>query len=196
MDEQQLIQAATRGDRSAFRILFEEKRERVFWTAYQILGETEEAREVTQQVFIKLWQNLDRYRSHYKFDTWLFRITRNAAIDAYRRRKAQGGWAPLEAEEEERPRHRALYSPPGQDIHQMQDEVQRVFDRLAERLSMKQRTAFVLRELQGLATREVAKIMKTTQSTVRNHVFQARKILQKGLREEFPEYLPGDRRVP
>lgn len=189
-DEQRLIQAASSGDAEAFRALFEEKRERVYWTAYQILGDREEAREVTQKVFLKLWDKLDRYRSDYRFDTWLIRITKNAAIDAWRKRKARGIHDPLE-DESGAPHHApALQSSPSQETCQIHGEIQAIFDRLAERLTPKQRTAFTLRELRGLSTREVARVMRSTQSTVRNHVFQARKILQEGLREEFPEYLP------
>lgn len=194
MDEGQLVEAARRGDRGAFRAIFEEKRNRVYWTAYQILGDAEEAKDVTQRVFIKLWRNLDRYRSRFRFDTWLHRITRNAAIDAYRRRRAQREQS-SPSDLEGRAPH-ALRAAPTQEGDQRLEEIQRIFDRLATRLTLKQRTAFTLREIQGLSTREVARIMRTTQSTVRNHVFQARKTLQAGIREEFPEYLPrgGERR--
>ncbi|HKB08966.1 MAG TPA: sigma-70 family RNA polymerase sigma factor, partial [Candidatus Polarisedimenticolia bacterium] len=67
-------------------------------------------------------------------------------------------------------------------------EVQRVFTVLSSLLTRKQRLAFVLREIEGLSTSEVAEIMKTRESTIRNHILQARRILQEEMRRRYPEY--------
>jgi RNA polymerase sigma-70 factor (ECF subfamily) len=61
-------------------------------------------------------------------------------------------------------------------------------------LSPQQRSAFVLREMQGKETAEVAEILGCSPATVRNHVFQARKALRSAIRERFPEYLPASER--
>jgi DNA-directed RNA polymerase specialized sigma24 family protein len=66
--------------------------------------------------------------------------------------------------------------------------VRGIFLSLSRLLTKKQRLAFVLREIEGLSTSEVADVMKTRESTVRNHILQARRILQDGLRREYPEY--------
>jgi RNA polymerase sigma factor (sigma-70 family) len=68
--------------------------------------------------------------------------------------------------------------------------VRRIFAELAVKLTPAQRTAFVLREVEGLATAEVAQVMGCTEATVRNHVFQARATLRKELTARYPEYLP------
>jgi len=65
-----------------------------------------------------------------------------------------------------------------------------LFADLSQRLGRRQRAAFILREIEGLSTGEVAEVLGTSESTVRNHILQARKVLQKALRERFPEYLP------
>ena len=67
-------------------------------------------------------------------------------------------------------------------------EVRRIYLSLSALLTRKQRLAFVLREIEGLTTAEVAEIMKTRESTVRNHILQARRVLQEGLRRLYPEY--------
>jgi len=190
MDEPELIRAATLGDREAFRTLFEEKRDRVYATALHLLGDPEEARDVAQQVFLKVWQRLDQYEPSYRFDTWLYRITVNAAIDAYRRRRARAEAPPLADEEEPGEFRRVPAHPPAQERSLSESEVERVFQQLARLLTLRQRVAFTLRELQGLSTEEVARILRTRQSTVRNHVLQARRILREALRREFPEYMP------
>lgn len=73
---------------------------------------------------------------------------------------------------------------------QRTEEVSRIFRMLARSLSPKQRAVFVLKEIENVSTGEIARIMGLRQSTVRNHLFQARKILQDELRKRFPEYMP------
>ena len=80
-DESELIRAAVRGDARAFEDLVLLKREQVLRTAYQVTGDLEDARDVAQRVFLRLWKILDRFDPARKFDTWIYRITVNAAID-------------------------------------------------------------------------------------------------------------------
>ena len=68
--------------------------------------------------------------------------------------------------------------------------LQQAFSRLACELAPKQRAAFVLREIEGLQTSEVARVMGVAESTVRNHLFQARKTLKAGLERDYPDLVP------
>src|SRR2546425_6302167 len=79
---------AAGGDEAAFETLIRRKRERVFWIAYRIVGHEEDAREIAQATFVRLWRVLGKYRADQSFDTWLYRITTNLAIDRYRLRGA------------------------------------------------------------------------------------------------------------
>ena len=83
-DESELIRAAAAGDRDAFAELVRLKRERIVRTARQITGDLDEAMDVAQVVLVKLWKGLDRYDTRRKFDTWIYRVTVNAAIDHIR----------------------------------------------------------------------------------------------------------------
>ena len=94
-EEQELIRAAVEGDRKAFDDLVCLKRERVVRTAYQVTGDWDDALDVAQGVFLKLWQGLERYDASRRFDTWLYRITVNAAIDLIRARGPKGMLQPL-----------------------------------------------------------------------------------------------------
>jgi RNA polymerase sigma-70 factor, ECF subfamily len=203
MDEQDLIQRAAAGDLDAFEALVTQKRERVFWIAYHIVGDEELARDVAQEVFIRLHRVIRRFRAGGRFDAWLHRIATNLAIDAFRRERPHRETAALEEMGEPaspgagaaagRGSDRAPAAPgsgresPAGDLLRHR-EVRRIFLILSALLSRKQRLAFVLREIEGLTTAEVADIMKTRESTVRNHILQARRILQEGLRRRFPEY--------
>ena len=188
MDETDLIQRAADGDLDAFTLLVESRRERVFWIACHLVGERELARDVTQEVFLRLFRVIRRFRKEGRFDPWLYRITVHLGLDALRRERRHRQAAPLEA---------AAETPDGSSPSALEglqlQEVRRVFGVLSERLGRKQRAAFILREIEGLPTAEVAVIMQTTESTVRNHVLHARRTLRQGLEALFPEYCPKPR---
>jgi RNA polymerase sigma-70 factor (ECF subfamily) len=186
-DEAELIEAAIGGDQSAFGELVKLKRERVVRTAYQITGNMDDALDVAQAVFIKVWQGMDKFDPRRRFDTWIYRITSNAAIDLLRSRGPLGTQQPLpddpaELETSERGK-------PAEESIDLQ-RLQQAFRHLAGRLAPKQRAAFVLREIEGLPTSEVARIMDVTESTVRNHLLQTRRLLKAGLLKEYRELLP------
>ena len=84
---EEIISKARDGDDTAFERIVEMKKEKVFWIAYRIVGDAEEAKEVTQKAMIRLWKIIRKYKSEYKFDTWLFRIVTNLAIDQHRHLK-------------------------------------------------------------------------------------------------------------
>jgi DNA-directed RNA polymerase specialized sigma24 family protein len=84
--DRELVLKAASGDEQAFEALIRRKREKVFWIAYRIIGDEEDARDIAQQTFIRLWKVLDRFKQEQSFDTWLYRITVNLAIDHYRSR--------------------------------------------------------------------------------------------------------------
>jgi RNA polymerase sigma-70 factor (ECF subfamily) len=203
MDDSDLIRRAAAGDLDAFTLLVERKRERVFWIARHVVGDRELARDVTQEVFLRLFRVLRRFREGGRFDVWLHRIAMNLAIDALRRERPHrdavpldrpfppGGGEPGAAPPEGPPPGRRPPADP-MDVR----DVRRIFLNLSARLPRKQRLAFILREIEGLPTAEVAAVLKTRESTVRNHVLQARRFLQEALKRHYPEYLPGPSRKP
>jgi RNA polymerase sigma-70 factor (ECF subfamily) len=186
-DEAELIRAATAGDRRAFETLVVLKRERVVRTAYQVTGDLEDARDVAQWVFLRLWKVLPRFDPTRRFDTWLYRITVNAAIDHLRSRGPRGALQPLPDD----PSLLEDAATAGEAERAVDlGELQKVFLKLAAQLAPRQRAAFVLREIEGLETAEVARVLGVRESTVRNHLHQARRILQAGLRRDYPGLVP------
>lgn len=184
-DEDELIRAASSGDRRAFDELVERKRERVVRTAYQITGDWEDAKDVAQGVFLRLFKVLPRFDVSRKFDTWIYRITVNAAIDVLRERGPKGMIQSL-------PDHSTLTvadPSPGADAALDLAELQAAFLRLASLLPPKQRAVFVLREIEGQPTEEIARTLDITESTVRNHLLQARRSLRAGLEKDYPGLL-------
>jgi len=188
MDEKDLIERAAEGDLAAFETLVVLKRERVFWIAYNLIGDPELAKDVAQEVFLRLYRVMRRFRKGGRFDAWLYRITLHLAIDAARRERPHRQASPLaDLAEGSEPRGPAA----AEGLREA--EVRRIFADLAGRLGPKQRAAFVLREIEGMSTGEVAAVLGTTESTVRNHILQARRLLKEGLSARFPEYAPKTR---
>lgn len=189
-DEGELIRAAARGDRGSFNELVALKRGQVVRIAFQITGDLDDALDVAQGVFLKLWKGLGSYDAKRRFDTWLYRVTVNAAIDLVRSQGPRGSLQPLPEEPAD-----LGSGATGSEQEAAVDfaELQRAFLHLAARLAPKQRTAFVLKEIEGLSTVEVARIMEVTESTVRNHLLQARRILRTGLARDYPSLVPRGR---
>ena len=191
-DLSDLIRAAARGDRRAFEDLVLRKREKVVRTAFQITGNLEDAKDVSQGVFLRLWRVLQRFDLEKRFDTWLYRITVNAAIDHIRERGPKGFLQSLPDDAGNRLRDPSRGADEQLDLARLQG----AFLRLAARLAPKQRATFVLKEIEGLETAEVARVLGVTESTVRNHLLQARRVLREGLTRDYPGLAGRSRRDP
>lgn len=194
-DEALLIRESLRGDLVAFEEIVRRKRERVFWTAYRIVGDEEAAKDVAQTVFVRTWRNLHKIDPDRPLDAWLHRTTVNLAIDSYRKtRREVRMFEPIESGT--RPR-RADRSPSGEspDAALGHAEVQDIFNRLAGRLSPMQRAAFVLVEMEGYSAAEAGHMLGVRPSTIRNHLLNARRQLRRHLCSLYPEYAAGNRRA-
>ena len=189
-DERHLAALAKAGDEDAFAELVRGRTDSVVAFLRRMLGDTEDARDVAQLTFLRVWENLPRYDPSYAFSTWLFRIAGNLAIDALRSR---GTRARTLAESFRVVKGGLLAAQPEAPLRLSQEEVRRVFEACATVLSEKQRLVFVLRELEERDSREVAEIVGCRESTVRNHLFQARRLLREELKRRFPEYVPAAR---
>ena len=185
--ERRLVESARAGDEDAFGDLVERRGAGVLAFLRRMLGDSEDARDVAQLTFVRAWENLHRYDPAWAFSTWLFRIAGNLAIDALRARKTRERTAAENLRLVKAGPAAVASDGPGGLSRQ---EVRRVFEACATVLSEKQRLVFVLREFEERESREIAGLLGCRESTVRNHLFQARRLLQKELARKFPEYLP------
>jgi RNA polymerase sigma-70 factor (ECF subfamily) len=185
-EDREVLLGIRAGDEVALAELVRRKTQPLTQVAYRVLGDLEEARDVVQVTFLKIWNHREKYDLKWAPNTWIYRITTNLAIDTLRSRKSRDRvQEPFKNHIEHREsgkRLRATVARVGQA------EISHIFDELAELLTEKQRLVFVLRELEGLSSKEVAKVADCRESTVRNHLFNARKILRKALIERYPEY--------
>lgn len=179
--ERSLIRQARRGDMQAFQALVEAYEKRVLSIAYQMTGDSEAARDIAQEVFIRLYRFLSKYKPHKRFFTWLYRITVNASYD-YLKRERRFRSVPLDG---------LKYEPAGKIQHSETSEMEMIVNQLLDYLSTPQKTAFVLRETEGLSCTEIAKVMNCPCGTVRSYLFYARKHLKKKIRSQYPEFIEG-----
>jgi len=146
-----LVRAAQQGDRRAFRALYEGHKKRVFRTALRLPGSRPEAEDLTQEVFVKVYRKLDTFDFQPSFRTWIYRTTVNACYDRMRKNKRRSG---CEGEMPDRdPAASLLRAPQSNSPSEktQQREVRRQVEAALQRLRPKQRTTFVLREIEGLS---------------------------------------------
>jgi RNA polymerase sigma-70 factor (ECF subfamily) len=190
MIDRQWIESARKGDEAAFAELVRRHSGGLHRAVARILADDTEAWDVVQMAFLKAWQKLDRYDPRYSFSTWLYRIGTNLAIDLLRSRGSR------ERAHKAGTEHRLRLVGAGESAGARAEirEADEILRQLVGVLTPQQRSAFVLREMEGLETIEVAEVLGCSATTVRNHIFQARKTLRRELKARFPEYLPASER--
>ncbi len=190
MNDRDWVQSAKDGDEEAFAHLVRRHSGGLHRSVARILADDAEAWDVVQMAYLKAWQSLDKYDSRFSFTTWLYRIGTNLAIDLLRSRSSRDRTHKAGTE------HRLRLVGPGETAGARADsnEADGILKQLVGSLTPQQRSAFVLREMDGLDTSEVAAVLGCSATTVRNHIFQARKVLRREMRDRFPEYLPVSER--
>jgi len=187
-DDRELVRAAQQGDETAFDALVRRHAGGLHRAVARIVGDDSEAWDVVQVAFLRAWRSLGRYNPKWSFATWLYRIGTNLGIDLLRSRSSR------ERAHRAGSEHQLRIVGGGPSASELADrrEADRVVSELAESLTPQQRAAFILREVEGRETADVAAILGCSPTTVRNHVCQARKVLRAEMERRYPEYLPAE----
>ena len=170
-----LIRRAASGDTAAFEQIMIHSQQRVMAMTWRMLGNESDARDASQEVFLRVYKYLGRFKQDQDFFAWLYQITVNVCRDMAKKRLYHSDrFTSLDADGGER----AFEVPAGQEdavealIHTQQREL---IARAMATLPEKERAAIVLREIEGLQTDEVARVMKSSSTTVRSQISSARK---------------------
>lgn len=176
----EIVEKAAAGDMRAFEEIYREFSSSVYTIALGITRGRQDAEEVTQDVFIKVFRRLNGFMFESSFGTWLYKITVNTAINKYRTRSRHGMEAASYDEVKD-----AL--PPGPDtVHkdmERQDASARVAE-LLQNISPEHRSCIVLREIEGLDYRQIADVLSIPLNTVRSRLKRAREALVAYCRKE------------
>jgi RNA polymerase sigma-70 factor, ECF subfamily len=183
VDDRELVAAAQRGDRDAFKTLFERYHRRAYALALGVVRHPDDALDVVQDAFIKAHKHLDKFEGNASFYTWLYRIVMNLAIDHLRKHRkvkpVELDETRLESEGDEPLLPRILGGNPGQAL--IDKQIRARIDAALDQLSENHRAVLVMRELEGLSYEDMAQAMSCSKGTIMSRLFHARRNMQKRL---------------
>lgn len=176
------------GDIRAFERLVELHQGIMIGTASRMLGNLDDAHDIAQQVFIRVWKSAPRYEPTAKFTTWLFTIMRNLVFNESRRRTRRKE-VPLEtdADDEMPQRQYTDHTAPAPDHITQQDELEKALDRAIAALPEKQRLAVIMRQQQDLPYEQICEVLNMSLPAVKSLLFRARTELRKHLASHLGE---------
>jgi RNA polymerase sigma-70 factor, ECF subfamily len=186
-DDRVLIERAQGGDREAFEELVHRYDRDVLRIALNILHRTEDARDVYQEAFLKIYRNLPRFRFECSFYTWMYRVVTNVCLDHLRRRSSRP-----EDQSPEYPMNQRGDAPATDFFDQQQEthaasdperrlmglEIGQRISSALERLTSRERMVFEMKHYQGLKLRAIGEALGTTEETVKNSLFRATRKLR------------------
>jgi RNA polymerase sigma-70 factor (ECF subfamily) len=184
-----LLRRAGQGDWSAFERLLGRYEGRVFGLAMRILGQRQDAEDVTQQTFLSVLEHVAQFREEAAVATWILRIAANHALKTLRKRRGLPT-TPLVFPDDPDDNYASVPHP--QFIAQWRDapdqlaeraEVRRLLDQALAELDDKYRIVFVLRDIEGLSTKETAELLELTEANIKVRLLRARLLLRERLTE-------------
>jgi len=181
--ETELISRCQQGDSDALKEIFDQYHKKVYHIAYGVVRQREEALDIVQEVFVKLYHSIRNFKGKSKFYTYLYRMAMNTAID-HARKMGRSPFLRLEEMEGFQPSEGIEKRPDSILLHKELEERVRV---ALEKLPKDQRMALIFREVEGLSYQEMAEAMGCSIGTVMSRLHYARKRIQELLKDEIEE---------
>lgn len=187
MQDEQLIRAVAAGDMQAFKQLYELFKDRVYNTCLSHLQNIPEAEEATQDVFLEVHKAAATFKATAKVSTWIYRITVNKCIDRIRYRSRQKRFAFVSSifnnDTGELVHDPAEFNHPG-IVYEQKENAKKLFAAI-DQLVDNQKTAFILKQVEGLPQKDIADIMNMTEKAVESLIQRAKANLRKMLGEMY-----------
>jgi RNA polymerase sigma-70 factor (ECF subfamily) len=191
--EKQLAERLIQRDPGAFREFVEAYKNRVYGLAYELTRNHADAEDVSQSVFIKVFRSIGTFQRDGRLNSWLYRITVNAALDHLRKRsffpEEKARVLPDRLADESVPRSTAPPADPGREAEAAL--MRRKIDEALDRVSEREKTVFLLRHYHDLSLKEIAEALGLTIGSVKSYLFRSIKKLQKELAIEAAPIEPG-----
>ncbi|OLD59122.1 MAG: hypothetical protein AUI33_16840 [Ignavibacteria bacterium 13_1_40CM_2_61_4] len=173
----ELVEAFRNGDPKGFNELVRRHQERVYWIARRVMGKHDDAADVVQDVFVRMFKALKGFRGDSEFSTWLYRIAMNVSLNAIRAKRVKDFIRyddTIEFRSEELP-----------DAELLRIEYQTVLERAIQRLPPKQKLVFMMRYYDEMPYEEMAKLLKKSVGGLKANYFHALKKVQEYVRKEM-----------
>jgi len=185
-EEKLLVKRAKKGNISAFEELIIEHESKVYNIAYRILNNEEDAKDLSQEVFIKAFNSLHKFREDSSFSTWLYRIARNTCIDELRKRKGRESYSidrDIQTDEGTIPREfQDKQLNPEEEL--MNKELASQIQWALNHLSETYKEVIILRDFQGFDYKQISQILGCSLGTVKSRISRARTELKNVLIKE------------
>jgi RNA polymerase sigma-70 factor (ECF subfamily) len=182
LSDVELVASAIKGRQDGFEELVRRYQRPIIGYVYRLLGDYESSLDVTQEVFIKIYNSLERYRCDYKFSTWLYRIAHNAAIDHIRRNSVNA--QSIETENGDGAYQIQIESTaPTPEQDRERSEWRTEIEAVVKCLPTAYRDLIVLRHSRDLSYDEIAEVTGLPLGTVKNRLFRAREMMRELLIE-------------
>lgn len=188
-EDTKLIHAALKGNQAAYKRLLKKYHDQIFHLISRIVHNKEQVEDLTQEAFVKAFASLKNFNEEYAFSTWLYKIATNSSIDYIRKRKLDTFSIdkPIAMDESEYSFELpdTTYQP---DKHIIQRQRSTLIEEAINTLPDKYRRVIILRHTEERDYAEIAKILKLPIGTVKAHIFRARELLNKFLRDKISHY--------
>lgn len=189
MNEENLISLLKRQDQTAFKELVQQFSRRVYNTSLGILQNGEDAEDISQEVFIEVFQSIHQFKGESKLSTWIYRIAVTKSIEFIRRKNRKKRFAFVQSlfgmESELPSKDHVHFYHPGVQLENKERAA--VLFRAIDQLPENQKTAFTLHKLENLSYAEITEVMHVSLSSVESLMFRAKKNLQKLLSDYYEE---------
>jgi len=185
----ELLAKFKKGDRQAFELLVRKHKTTVFNTIYSIIGNAQEADDIAQEVFLKVYTKAGSFKGKSSFSTWLYRITVNKCVDELRKINNKVISYETEFNEEEKLKLKDVLASKEKDSTEelRQKELQDIIQKAMNSLPEKYRIILTLREIEGLSYNEISQIMKISLDKVKIWLLRARQKLKEKLLFLYPQ---------
>lgn len=189
LQEASLIEQSKAGDIESFEQLIAAHQKRMFNIAYRMLGNLEDANDVTQEALVKAYRGIKNFSGKSSFSTWLYTIVNNACIDFIRKnRKTNIIYLDREYETEDGSYKVELYSNDHRPEELLEKkEVQRLVHESIDKLSYEHKKIIILRDIQQLSYKEIAEILSCSEGTVKSRISRARNNLKIIIQEKLED---------
>lgn len=170
-DEQQLILRVKEGSHEAFRVLVERYMKVAYNIAYGFVCNHDDSEDVAQESFVRVYESINTFRGDATFNTWLYRIVANLALNRLRQKK-KTNYRTMELTD-----NQTIYSVDNPS-DKYQHDIQPILEQALHELPTLQRAVVILRHLNGLSTKQVSSILHCSEGTVKTHLFRGLKKMQ------------------
>jgi RNA polymerase sigma-70 factor, ECF subfamily len=172
----ELVELSRENDANAFRKLVEAHQSMAFTLAFRLLCDEDDAKDIVQETFIRIWKHLDRYNTAMKFSTWLYSITTNLCFDQLKMAKRR----PIDKLNSQDLLVKFITDENGEQ-HFINKELAAIIKEMTTGLSPKQKLVFTLRDLEGLEIDEIQTITHMSADKIKSNLYLARQCIRKKL---------------